>query len=115
MRNRTFWFGDYEGLRETLGQTTVSTVPSEAARQGRLAAGAVSVDPQIARALALYPLPNGPLLGNGDTGQYFAVPEQGVGRRLRPRSRSITSRSPPAASTPRSSSTTPRSSSPTRS
>ena len=47
--------------------------PSEAARQGRLAAGPVTVDPQIARALALYPLPNGPLLGNGDTGQYFAV------------------------------------------
>jgi hypothetical protein len=73
VRNRTFWFGVYEGLRETLGQTTVSTVPSEAARQGRLAAGTVSVHPQIARALALYPLPNGPLLGNGDTGQYFAV------------------------------------------
>jgi hypothetical protein len=73
VRNRTFWFGVYEGLRETLGQTTVSTVPSEAARQGRLAAGTVSVHPQIARALALYPVPNGPLLGNGDTGQYFAV------------------------------------------
>jgi hypothetical protein len=73
VRNRTFWFADYEGLRETLGQTTISTVPSEAAREGRLAAGTVSVDPQIARALALYPLPNGPLLGNGDTGQYYAV------------------------------------------
>ena len=73
IKNRTFWFGDYEGLREELGQTTISTTLSEAARQGRLAAGAVTVDPQIARALALYPLPNGPLLGNGDTGQYFAV------------------------------------------
>jgi hypothetical protein len=73
VRNRTFWFADYEGLRELLGQTTVSTVPSEAARQGRLAAGTVAVNPQIARALALYPLPNGELLGNGDTGQYYAV------------------------------------------
>ena len=73
VRNRTFWFGVYEGLRETLGQTSISTVPSDAARQGRLAAGTVPVDPQIARALALYPLPNGPLLGNGDTGQFFAV------------------------------------------
>ena len=70
IRNRTFWFGDYEGLREELGQTTISTTLSEAARQGHLAAGTVAVDPQIARALALYPLPNGPLLGNGDTGQY---------------------------------------------
>ena len=43
VRNRTFWFADYEGLRELLGQTTISTVPSEAARQGRLAAGAVTV------------------------------------------------------------------------
>ena len=43
VRNRTFWFGVYEGLRETLGQTSISTVPSEAARQGRLAAGAVAV------------------------------------------------------------------------
>ena len=73
VKNRAFWFADYEGLREMLGQTTISTTLSEAARQGRLAAGTVTVDPQIARALALYPLPNGPLLGNGDTGQYFAV------------------------------------------
>ena len=73
IKNRTFWFADYEGLREVLGQTTISTTLSEAARQGRLAAGTVTVDPQIARALALYPLPNGPLLGNGDTGQYYAV------------------------------------------
>jgi hypothetical protein len=73
VKNRAFWFADYEGLREMLGQTTISTTLSEAARQGRLAAGAVTVDPQIARALALYPLPNGPLLGTGDTGQYFAV------------------------------------------
>ncbi len=73
VKNRTFWFGDYEGLREILGQTTVSTTLSPAAREGRLAAGTVAVDPQIARALALYPLPNGELLGNGDTGQYYAV------------------------------------------
>lgn len=73
LKNRTFWFADYEGLREMLGQTTVSTTLSPAARLGQLAAGSVTVDPQIARALALYPLPNGQLLGNGDTGQYFAV------------------------------------------
>ncbi len=73
MKNRTFWFADYEGLRELLGQTSISTVPSAAARQGGLAGGAVTVDPQIAKALALYPLPNGELLGNGDTGRYYAV------------------------------------------
>jgi hypothetical protein len=73
VRNRTFWFADYEGLHELLGQTTISTTLSANAREGRLAAGTVAVDPQIARALALYPLPNGELLGNGDTGQYYAV------------------------------------------
>jgi len=73
VKNRTFWFADYEGLREMLGQTTISTTLSENARQGRLAAGTVPVNAQIARALALYPVPNGPLLGNGDTGQYYAV------------------------------------------
>jgi hypothetical protein len=73
VKNRTFWFADYEGLREMLGQTTISTTLSAAAREGRLAGGTVTVDPRIAKALALYPLPNGELLGNGDTGQYYAV------------------------------------------
>ncbi|MGH9518115.1 MAG: carboxypeptidase regulatory-like domain-containing protein, partial [Terriglobales bacterium] len=66
-----FVFADYEGLRQALGLTTVDTVPSAAARAGRLAAGAIAVDPSVARFVAaLYPLPNGPLLGAGDTGIY---------------------------------------------
>jgi hypothetical protein len=75
-RNRTFWFADYEGLRESLSATNVATTLSANARQGLLAAGRVPVDPQIARVLELYPLPNGPLLGNGDTGQFFQVTER---------------------------------------
>ena len=68
-KDRTFIFGDYEGLRQSLGITTVDTVPSPAARGGQLSTGAVSVDPKVARFLsAFYPLPNGPLLGAGDTG-----------------------------------------------
>ena len=35
-KDRTFVFGDYEGLRQSLGVTTVDTVPSEAARGGLL-------------------------------------------------------------------------------
>ena len=31
-KGRTFIFGDYEGLRQSLGVTTVNTVPSRAAR-----------------------------------------------------------------------------------
>ena len=68
-KDRTFLFGDYEGLRQSLGVTTVDTVPSAAARAGQLSTGAVQVAPAIARFLAaFYPLPNGPLLSGGDTG-----------------------------------------------
>jgi Carboxypeptidase regulatory-like domain/TonB-dependent Receptor Plug Domain len=70
-KDRTFIFGDYEGLRQSLGVTTVDTVPSVVARSGQLSTGAVQVDPEVARYLAaFYPLPNGPLLGAGDTGIY---------------------------------------------
>ena len=68
-KDRTFIFGDYEGLRQSLGVTTVDKVPSAAARNGQLSTGTVTVDPVVARFLAaFYPLPNGPLLGTGDTG-----------------------------------------------
>ena len=77
VKDRTFIFGDYEGLRQSLGVTSVNTVPSVAARSGRLSAGNVSVDPAVARFLtAFYPLPNGQLLGAGDTALYsFAAQE----------------------------------------
>jgi carboxypeptidase family protein/TonB-dependent receptor-like protein len=76
-KDRTFVFGDYEGLRQSLGVTTVDTVPSLAARNGQLSTGTVTVDPAVARFLAaFYPLPNGPLLGAGDTGIFtFAAQE----------------------------------------
>jgi hypothetical protein len=68
-KDRMFIFGDYEGLRQSLGVTTVDTVPSAAARAGNLSSGTVTVDPNVLRFInAFYPLPNGPLLGNGDTG-----------------------------------------------
>ena len=70
-KGRTFIFGDYEGLRQSLGLTTVDTVPSVAARNGQLSTGTVTVDPAVARYLtAFYPLPNGHLLGAGDIGIY---------------------------------------------
>jgi hypothetical protein len=66
-KDKTFIFGDYEGVRQTLGTTTIDTVPSPAARAGHLSTGTVAVDPQAARFLnAFYPLPNGPI--SGDTG-----------------------------------------------
>ncbi|PYX59287.1 MAG: hypothetical protein DMG76_06190 [Acidobacteria bacterium] len=69
MKDRTFIFGDYEGLRSSLGVTQVDTVPSEAARAGKLSTGQITVDPTVLSFVnAFYPVPNGPLLGAGDTG-----------------------------------------------
>jgi hypothetical protein len=84
VKDRTFFFADYEGLRQSQGITQVDTVPSQAARDGHLCAppdctttNSIVVDPQVARFLqAFYPLPNGVLLcpfsscaaGTGDTG-----------------------------------------------
>jgi hypothetical protein len=118
-KDRTFIFGDYEGLRQSLGVTTVNTVPSGSARKGimhdangnllgpdgnpasgpwsgpcpnparqtNLAPGQAGFcadnfvglgDSQHPSFLnAFYPLPNGPLLGPGDTG-IFAFAEQQV-------------------------------------
>lgn len=68
-KDRTFIFGDYEGLRQSQGITQVATVPSAAARSGNLSTGKITLDPTIQTFLtAFYPLPNGPLLGTGDTG-----------------------------------------------
>ena len=76
-KDRTFIFGDYEGLRQSLGITTVDTVPSAAARMGQLSTGPVTVDPAVARFLAaFYPLPNGPLQGAGDTGIFTFAGQQ---------------------------------------
>ena len=55
-RNRTFFFGSYEGLRERKGITRVSVVPDEAARQGILPGQTpIAVDPRSAPILDLYP------------------------------------------------------------
>lgn len=72
VKNRTFWFANYESVREYLATSSISTTLTEAARQGNLSTGRVSVDPSIAKALQLAPLPNGNILAGGDTGQYRA-------------------------------------------
>ena len=83
VKNRTFWFANYEELRELLAETSIANTLSANARVGRLSTGTVTVDPNIARIFPLLPLPNGPLLGSGDTGQYIAqVPKTSQGRYL---------------------------------
>ncbi len=87
-KDRTFFFADYEGLRQSLGITTVDTTPSPAARGGNLCSipsgvtpvctpTTVAVDSSVARFLqAFFPLPKGALLGNGDTGIFTFAGQQ---------------------------------------
>jgi hypothetical protein len=76
-KERTFFFADYEGLRQSLGVTHVDTVPSLDARKGLLSTGTVPVDPFVSKFLdTFYPLPNGPALGNGDTGVFTFADQQ---------------------------------------
>jgi hypothetical protein len=63
-KDKTFFFANYEGLRQSLTNTSVNTVPSQAARNGNLCAPPdcttttqVSIDPQAERYLAFWPLP----------------------------------------------------------
>ena len=66
IRNKTFFFGSYEGLREFKGITTVSVVPDADARAGRLPGQApVAVNTLSRQILDLYPAANGRNFGDG--------------------------------------------------
>src|SRR5207253_4521970 len=78
VKDHTFFFADYEGIRQSLGISTLAFVPSQNARSGLMCsnpAGAdpsnpcattqITVDPSAAEYLTFYHLPNGPILGNG--------------------------------------------------
>ena len=73
---RTFFFFDYEGIRQSKGITAVTFVPSLNARPGTIHDGsgnpitAVTVDPAAQAALAFYHLPNGPVTSNPDIAEY---------------------------------------------
>jgi hypothetical protein len=94
VKNKTFFFGGYEGLRDRLGTTTLSYVPNALAHQGILPAGGrvgaplacayqtisaspltCAIAPGVKPWLDIYPLPNGRDLGNG-TGEYSFVKSQ---------------------------------------
>jgi hypothetical protein len=68
VKDKTFWFFNYEGLRQSLTATQVNTVPSQNARNGILTEGNVTVSPAVVPYLAFWPLPNGAV--SGDTGIY---------------------------------------------
>lgn len=87
-KDRTFFFADYEGLRQSLGVTTVDTMPSPAALAGNLCSKpngvtpactptTIQVDPKVLGFLqTFFPPVNGPLLGNGDTGIFTFAGQQ---------------------------------------
>ncbi len=75
VQDKTFFFFNYEGLRQARGNTTINTTLSEEARKGNLTGGPVVVDPEVAPAVDLYPLPNGEVFG--DTG-LFVFPNDTV-------------------------------------
>ncbi len=75
-RDKTFFFFNYEGLRQSLSSTVIDTTPSANARAGILSSGNVTVDPKVTPFLQFWPLPNLGLLGGGDTGLYRVVTKQ---------------------------------------
>jgi len=61
-KDRTFFFLNYEGLRERKGITSVATVPTDAARGSAVTA--------VGPFLDLYPSPNGPVNPDGRTASF---------------------------------------------
>ena len=72
-KDKTFFFGSYEALRDRLSTTSISNVPTADTHRGILPqaqGGNVGVDPTVKPYLDLYPLPNGRDNGDG-TGEYI--------------------------------------------
>ena len=64
-KDRSFFFINYEGFRQSLTTTSVAIVPDANARNGILPSGNVTVSPAVIPFLNLYPAANGPDLGGG--------------------------------------------------
>lgn len=77
VKDHTFLFGDYEGLRQRLALTDVTLVPDNNARTGFINGHFYGVTPEAAHLLALWPVPNGRELGNG-IAQAFSNPNQTI-------------------------------------
>ena len=79
-KDKVFIFGDYEGIRQSLGTSNLVTVPSVAARGGTLCSAPdttpactpskITVDPSAQKYLPFWPAPNGGSKpgSNGDIG-----------------------------------------------
>ncbi len=76
IRNKTFFLGSFEGLRQRLGVTSRSVVPDANARLGIFPNGSrVTVNPAVPPYLDLVPLPNDRSFGDG-TGEYVSAASQ---------------------------------------
>jgi len=76
-RDKLFFFGNYEGLRQFLSRSIVSQTLSDNARQGLICANPpactttrqITISPGLKPYLPLWPQPNGPV--QGDSGQFL--------------------------------------------
>ncbi len=57
LRDRTFFFANYEGLRERVSSTGTYEIPSADGRRGILGSKTVEVNPAVVPFLAVWPLP----------------------------------------------------------
>lgn len=74
-KEKVFYFGSYEGLRESLGTTKIAFVPTGDAKNGRLSSGPVTVSNSIRPFLALYPDPNGRIYDGNEVGEFISAPQ----------------------------------------
>lgn len=65
LRDKTFFFGSFEGLREGLGETKTFNVPGRDMREGIIGGEPIGVDPAIQPYLELYPAPQTPDRSDG--------------------------------------------------
>ena len=79
--HKIFLFGDYEGFRQRLGLSDVTLVPDNLARAGFVPVNGVlqnvGIAPGVAPLLSLWPVQNGPELGDG-IAEAFTHPLQGI-------------------------------------
>jgi carboxypeptidase family protein/TonB-dependent receptor-like protein len=69
-KDKTFFFGNYEGLRQRLGVTNLPVVPDANVHDGLIPTTGggfqrITIAPEIRPYLNLWPLPNGPSKGGG--------------------------------------------------
>jgi hypothetical protein len=67
-KDKTFFFSNYETLREAKGLSASVDTLSANARNGILTSGTITVDPRMKTYLQFYPLPNAGV--TGDTGKF---------------------------------------------